>query len=416
MPSYLMTASYSPGGSQQDGWTRYYVPAGDVRTTLTTEAWAQALARDSYTLSDLFVRVKTNALTGATTIKSRIGGADGNQVISIGAAATGAFTDAVNTDSLVSGNLFCTQAVTAAGGTEIIFTIFSYILSTASNTTPILAASGGYYQWPYANQYPTIGGDARDVNGYPTEASAYYKFRVSAILSNLRVYVGQNSASSTTTIKSRINAANGNQALSVGATATGSFEDAVNTDSIVIGNNVNLHLNYPSSGNSFQISIFQLKSTSAGKQVLLNAPFPGREIADGLTRYLAIEGRLEEATSEGNTQLTARAVFTAKNMYVNVYDNDLNGATTLRMRKNGGDGNLLVSMPAATAGQFEDLVNSDSFIATDSLNWKLITGGSVNDIDLLIIGFELSPPAPPAPELENKSANMGSKMVGAGLI
>lgn len=395
MPSYLIGAGYSLGTVQNDVLTRYVIPAGSV-TLNSTEAYTQLRARDSYTWSNLFVRVMANSLTSATTIKSRINGGDGNQVISIGAAATGAFTDAVNSDSLVSGNLFCIQSVTGTG-TSISFTIFSYILSTASNTTPILAGSGGYFEGSYRWQYPIINGMSSSAGNPPDEPYNYYKFRATATLSNLRTYVHTNSVTVATTVKTRVNGADGNQVLSIGGGATGSFEDTSNTDSISIGDDVNYYVyTNTSSTEGAYLTVFQLKSNSAGRQVCASYRYTGRAFTYNQTRYIVIEGAINQTTTEAHTQATARAEFTAKNMYVSTGDTSyINGITTIKIRKNGADGNLVISIPSDATGQFEDLVNSDEFIATDTLNWKVVTAGSSGDIYLTIIGFELEPAAPP---------------------
>ncbi|GAI01017.1 unnamed protein product, partial [marine sediment metagenome] len=121
------------------------------------------------------------------------------------------------------------------------------------------------------------------------------------------------------------------------------------------------------------------------------------------------------ATTEAPTQCLTRMAFVAKNFFVNVQANDTNGTRIVNARKNGGDGNLSVSIGAAATGFFEDLGNSDTLIATDLYNYKLGTGGTSGDIALGAVGFEQEQPAPPV-GIENKSANMGSKMVAANLI
>lgn len=396
MPSYFIGSGIAEGDSQDSALTRYAqpfgAPAGDA-----TEANQQILARDSYTLSDLFIRLTANDLNGTTTVKSRVGGADGNQVVSIDAAATGAFTDDVNSDSLVSGNLFCTEIVTAGSSGSITYTIISYILSTASNTTPILATTGKFFAKSFPTQHPIIGGEAYASTSH-AETYCRYLFRVSAALTNLRIYVSENTADGTASVKTRVDLGDGNQALSIGAGATGAFEDTTHTDDISIGENVNYKLVIVSSASIEGVNMrsFQLKSNSAGQQCCVATP-AGTFINEGLTVYQTIigSGEITPPATETNVKATARAIFTAKNMYVSVGLNMLDGTTTFRIRKNGADGNLVASVGADATGQFEDLVNSDGFIATDELNWKIVTGSGGVIIQVDIIGFELEQVVPP---------------------
>lgn len=409
MPNYLLVTGRSVAGDLQDyGTTWYSFPTGYYVPAIG-EAQEQLIARDSYTLSNLFIRVTANTLDGSTTGRSRINGANGNQSVSIPAGTTGTFTDGVNTDSLVSGDLFCTQLV--AGGTSgsIGYTIQSYILSTVSNTTPILATTGEVMIYFSSTVYATIVGRLRELT---TESDSYYKFRVSATLSNLRVYVWLNSIPSSSTVRTRINAGNGNQSVTIPATTSGAFEDLANSDGIVSGDDVNFQI--VTGPDSFlerlSLSSIQVKTNSAGRQVGASSVGPSY----GSTVYAVIEGGYVTLT-ESNTQAIARASFTAKNMYVNVSANNVNGSTTLRIRKNGGNGNMSVSVPASTTGQFEDTINTDDFVAADLLNWSVVTGGTSGSITIETVGFELAQPAAPPPAAP-RGGSMAAKMIAEKLI
>ncbi len=416
MPDYLIATASGAGTYQDDNTTRYMAPVGHPRIDVSTEAWCQMVARDSYTLSQLYVRVFSNSITTTVVVRSRKNGADGNQIISIPSTTTGTFTDTENTDSLVDGDLFCTEsyAPNAIGTLTIVFTIFSYILSTLANTTPILGASGNAILYAGFTEYLTIVGYAQSDLAAP-EWHAYYKFRVAAVLSNLRVYISANAITADSTIKTRIDAADGNQTLTILASTTGAFEDAVNTDNIAVGQDVNCQFVGGAGATDLTLRYIEMKSNSNGRQVAAAAV---HTIAfnPGLTRYVAIEGHPDFITpTEAKVQVTARSSFTAKNVYVNILQNSVDGTSIYKLRKNGADSTLSVSIPAGTTGQFEDLVHTEDYIATDLVNWLVQSGGSSGTIILGCSGFELAQPAAP-PVVGSKSANMGSKMVAAGLI
>lgn len=396
MPNYLLVTGISGGATQAKNLTRFIHPIGYVAFN-ATEAFQQLIARDSYILSNLFVYVSANTITNTTTVRSRKqtppgAAANGNQSVSIPNSTTGAFTDSVNADSLVNGDLFCTSSVTPNVGTSIIYTIFSYILSTLSNTTPILAVTGSTTQDKVDTRYIYVEGNTK---GNVTEIKTYYKLRVAATLSNMRVYVSANTVTADSTLRIRINADYGNQAVTILASTTGAFEDTTNSDNISSGQNVNYELITGWTGTSLTYTSIQVKSNSLGRQ--LATGYPGTDVlVFGTTTYVTVEGISQSFNSDETlVQATARVSFTAKNMYVNVITtNSLNGSTTFRLRKNTGNSNLVVSVGAGLTGQFEDIdpTHTTDFVAADLINWSVVTGGTSGSIIIGCIGFELKQP------------------------
>lgn len=391
MPSWLLACGYASGQGTAASTTRYVPVASELEDT-GTEATAQVLVRDSYTLSGLYVRVIANAATANSTVRSRVGGVNGNQLVTIGAGATGVFQDAVNSDALVSGNLVCTELVNGAGG-GVTWSVIGYKLNTVANTTPILVtyrAAGTSLSATQTTYCPILG----HLDDNTTESRSQYIFRVAATLSNMRVYVNSNTLDGATTIRTRVNGVNGNQSVSIGAGASGSFEDAANTDAIAVGNSANYQADMTlSTAGLVNGYIFQVKSTSAGRQVGAGAPGTAT-LAFGLTRYLAIEGSSQIFTAtEGDSQVAAEAAFIARNLFVRVAVNSVNGDSTIRTRKNGANGNLLATIGASTTGTYEDLVNTDTLVSTDTLSWQVITGGAAGTMQISYIGFELAQPS-----------------------
>ena len=397
MATWPMVNGSAEGTTVNASLTRYTTPAGQIAFS-ATEADGQALSRDSYTWAKLYVRVIANSLTGATTLRSRVNGANGNQSVTIGAGTTGTYTDDVNSDSLVSGGLFNFQVVTGTG-TSITFTVIASTLTATSNV-PILftgaATPDDYFPFGSTNYVPIEGR-----NGFhATESRSQYIFRVASTLSNLRVYVLSNSLAGASTIRTRRNTANGNQSVSIGAGVTGAFEDAVNTDAVAVGDMVNYQIVTGGAANYLGVLTYQVKSSSTGRQQAACQAYDHQVFGPAATRYLTIEGGAQElTTTEANTQSAARTAFNARNLFVRIAANTLDGATTVRTRKNGANGNLSVSIGAGATGAFEDTANTDSFIATDLLNYQVdTTASTVNAIRLTIVGFELQQPAVTAPK------------------
>lgn len=73
--------------------------------------------------------------------------------------------------------------------------------------------------------------------------------------SNIRVLVLANNATGNGSVKSRKNNTNGNQNIVITALTTGEFTDGVNTDSIVVSDDINYMLTVGSGGNTQLVSI-----------------------------------------------------------------------------------------------------------------------------------------------------------------
>ncbi len=410
MPEWLISTAYT--FPQSAGDTDYYTPLASLRGS-GGEGLPQVRSRDSYTWANLFARVTGNTLVGATTVRSRINGGNGNQTVSIGAGATGTFTDAVNSDTLVGGSLF-NWSVVAGAGTSIIFTVLASTLTTVANTTPIVAATdlGIAYWGPSDVGYFTyLGCIFRNA----LDANVQYRFRTAATLSNFRIYVADNELTAASTFRVRKNGANGNQSISVPGGGTGSYEDAVNTDGFVAGDLMNYQVVAGATGIDIGITVVQVKLDSQMRHIGCSGDVNLLYLG-GAPRYNAIEGLMENlwTTTEAEQQANALAAFTLRNLYVRMTFNWHDGAIVIRTRKNGGDGNLVVSIAAGLTGEFEDLVNSDDFLAANSLNWKLVFGGSAGNCRPRYIGAELIQPAAGPAGPVGKS--IADKMVAGSLI
>jgi len=423
MPKWLIVSGHSIGSAVVFGNTEYNAPCGLLWLGVATEIRQQYIARDSYTWADLLVKITANTLDGTTTVKSRVDAGDGNQSVSILTTQTGTFQDTVNSDTLTDGELFCYEFAAAGTEGEITATIISSTLETASNTTPIIGFCYAYQvEGAGSTQYEFLmGGDSQGAAsqvGDPTEAWTHYTFRASATLTNLRVYGGISSID-TLTFVSRVNGGNGNLTISIPDNTTGAYEDTTHNDSISSGDEVNYRIvcgAATGSGRNIYLYNYQVKSNSTGRQTACAMPWTSPTIDHAVTGYFAIEGDTVETATEANAQCLTRMAFVAKNFFVNIKSNTVNAARIINTRINGGDGSLTVSITAATTGIFEDLSNTDTLIATDLYNYKIASAGSLGSTKVGIIGFEQQQPAAPPPGLENKSANMGSKMVAAGLI
>ena len=189
--------------------------------------------RTAGTYSNFFLNIYANTAASATVATIRVNQADGNGTVSVTAGTTGTFEDTVNTDAISSGDEVCAKIVfvtgTLSGGHTILF-------DATSNTCCNHSARSNYLTGNTIRYNP--------ISGYlynTIENLTKTEINTVGTLKNLNSIIYVNSFSVITTVILRINSANGNGTVSIGAGVTGSFEDVVNTDNISVNDLVNIY-------------------------------------------------------------------------------------------------------------------------------------------------------------------------------
>jgi len=106
--------------------------------------------------------------------------------------------------------------------------------------------SGGAFNWNSSHHADVIGGATEFFSlcgGFytPSSGEADYKAPISSIItfSLIGVEITTNSRNGASSVKFRINAADGNQSADIAEATTGFFQDVTNTDLTAVGDNVN---------------------------------------------------------------------------------------------------------------------------------------------------------------------------------
>lgn len=193
-----------------------------------TESTQQLKITVPGTAKNALFRVISNARTTTTTFGSRKNTAAGNITASAGAGVTGFIEDTTNSDALAVGDLYNFTHTTGTG-TELLHMSYSVSVYTLNGeffltTLPAsgIAPSAG------STTYYAFGGNS----GSTTEASNHSDANLNLTGRHLWVRVSANATTGTSTVKSRVNSADGKLLVSIGAAATGEFEDATNVDTI----------------------------------------------------------------------------------------------------------------------------------------------------------------------------------------
>jgi len=212
-------------------------PAGAL-VFAATEANINFKAKNSGVLQNLFVNATANARTTTTTVRSRVAAANGNMSVSIGSAASGIFEDNVNTDTLVSGNLFNYRTVTGTGTQNLTVTQIGadYLATDPNFSVPIMCAGNVSGLASSTTLYVPFGGA---ISSNPTESQIQMQALSSCTISNMEAHVSANGVAAASTVRFRVSGGNGNQTFSIGSLATGYFEDASNTDIVGTSSEIN---------------------------------------------------------------------------------------------------------------------------------------------------------------------------------
>lgn len=204
----------------------------DGSAVQTTEANTQVLFRVPGTAIYFNVNVGANSRSDATVFQMRPNGGNGNGVVSVGAGLTGLFTDAVNTDTVASGDLYCWTVVVGAGtGTIAPNSAGITIVNSVDNRNDIFAG-GARARTRAASATPDyyfIAGQLLSVSGVEDTLKIQHGFQVST--RNFRLKLSANTYSASATATLRKNGVDVNQTLTIGAGLTGWFENTSNNDS-----------------------------------------------------------------------------------------------------------------------------------------------------------------------------------------
>lgn len=202
--------------------------------------------------------------------------------------------------------------------------------------------------------------------------------RTPGVLSYLYINVEANTLTLTATFRSRVNAANGNMSIAIGAGLTGHFVDSSNTDAVSAGDLINVSLTRQAGGTSLLYTALGCAFDATVNTVVTRGMAPSNFYTGG-NNYQRWGGQASmESSDNAITQHRARRAFVAKNAALRVTSNARSASSTYGVRLNGVNQSLGAVVGAGVTGYFEDTSNTVS-IAPGDLVSRYITGtGSGN--------------------------------------
>lgn len=358
--------------------TRYMQLGCNTRISddFTTENDTEITYRTAGTFSNLYINILTND-RNTSTFRTRKNNANASMTLSITTATTGKFEDTTNTDAVTAGDEWNYILTTGSGGTVFTFKIAQCIFQANSDTVIRTASGGGPGNVTSASS-TLIQPSAGDGPGTITvDSTLGITYRIAGTLSNLFAEVGSNARTTTTTFRSRVNSGNGNMTFSVTASSTGLFEDTTNSDSIAIDDLVNFSITTGTGTEILSLSSMAADFTTTNNKTMYSAAADLTQTVNAsVTTYYPFAGALRTSTTESDMIAEANLKFIASLLQCNISSNTVSANSTLRFRKNSGNGNQVVTITASTTGVFQDTTNTDFVQDSDEINYQLVTGGS----------------------------------------
>jgi hypothetical protein len=401
MPTDQMYVVGSAGGVTFQRSDSRFFAIGGALVHSPTEADLQLLARAAYTWSNPGARVISNNLDATSIIHARLNGVDQAALqISIGAGQTGFIEDATGSVSVADGDLINYRMATGTGvhGDTLVLGAVVGQLQHASLERPVMISSGnGVFSVGQGQSRfgPMVGGLGVDIT---SEAFVRIRLRQDVTFSNLRIRVLSNSTDNPSTVVFRDDGVDTALSISVGAGATGSFED---TDSVSVAavSSVAYRVGAGAgmAGDSIELIHFTILMAGSVEGRILGAADGGPPSYGSGTRYLTLETLTGLISStELDSQVEVPVALDVTDMFVEVTLNSLStAATTIALRVGGVDSALDISIAAGNNGVFEDF-SVVSLAVDDLVNWELaVAAGGSGTITVAVISLEqASPPAP----------------------
>lgn len=359
---------------------------------------AKSLHKTAGTYTKLTIHISSNTSNQPATFKFMIDEVPGNMSITIPAGATGIFQDSSNQDVTVGGEYLAYQLLNTAfsTGNIVIRGVGCLFQASGGETVYRMLGSVGVASalgFGVTRYFTPLGAW---VSQFVTQSNANTHLNFAGTVRNAAVNMRSNTlngASTATLMKN--NVATG-IVITIPAGTSGWFEDTVNEVDFVAGDFFDWKLVTGGSSGS----IFPAKG--AMDVVTSSFIFPcgssqGPEnTGAGITTYPNCQGTLSPDASEATFPVYSIQSNTYSGMGIQITGNTLNGATTLRFRVGGVDGNQNITIDAGQTGYFHDDSNQDTVITGQDATVKMVVGGSTGQIFYSVIDFSVGSPISPA--------------------
>jgi len=350
-----------------------------------TEALIYDFLFENATFGNLWAFISTISLTGSSTLTLRKNSSNTSLAVSAPPFSSGTYADNVDTATGTGGDGFnyAWVAGTGSGGTN--GSVYSASVSmTSAHLTSWMNGEipGAALVHPLNFNTGLVYGLAGGAGDWATtESQVQYTVRTPLHAFWMYAYVTNNTLNGSTTFSMRKNGAPGNMNVSIGASGTGAFTDAVDTDDFGYGDKTSY--GFTPSGSSGSLDTASCAVTCYGSDNVglftgINGFAQASLFLPGPNNFdIAGDGFTQNGTGHGLGQLLIRSS-PVRLVYLALNSTYHSGSGTLNVfsQKNGANASLALSVSSTSSGYFEDTVDSDSLLPGDLIN--LATSGTGN--------------------------------------
>lgn len=380
----LQTQGTAPGGLGT-GQTRNFCLSSGGFALITTEANVQRTTQTPGVYYGLYTRVTTNTSNGSCPFRFRKNTANGNQVVTYAAGETGVKQDITNTDSVVAGDIINWNGVQGGTGTTTI-TGLCCAFRASTNTTQAYHFNTTLTAYAFGTtNYFTISGDGIGTN---VRTDNEIKMGTIGTFQNLGVRLTTNTLDVTGTAVFTLMKGAVAQTVTVtfASGETGYKTDIVNSVAVVVDDLFSMEdVNTGVSG-AVTVAIGHLSlTTTNNKTDYVSCVRSTRTAAQ--TRYFNFIGNATAASTETAVPLIAQVGSTLSNFRAYISDNTWTSDFLIGLRRNLANVVFGVTVPTTVTGWQHDLVNTPSVVASDALDWQMITlagSGSVTTTNVVV--------------------------------
>ncbi len=372
----LLVAGGTPTATTA-GATQYWQLCTARNGAPSTEVARQITHRAPGTLSKLFIRITANSTSASSTLTVRKNTADAAMTLTITAATTGVFEDTTNTVTVAAADKLAYKTISGGTGTMSVG-IISCIFTATTDAVSRLSA-GSYtsgYTADSTTAYAQLVGQVAPSS--TLEPAAQTQIPKAGVIKNLAIVILSNARTTDSTARIRLNGANSSITTTITALGTGTFEDTTNTENVAAADLVNFSVTTGAgAAEVLSVQTISVDYISTAAQGMLSVGLAqALTQAANITNYIQVGGNLVAGSTESEKRLKARETFAFSGLTISVTANTVTADSFLRLRKNGADGNMLITIPTSTTGFFVDNTNSDIIDAADDVNYSLTTGAT----------------------------------------
>ena len=318
----------------------------------------------------------------------------GSQTVTISGDSTAVGEDTTHTDTLAATDVFNTKT-TKTVEPACVDSFQKMNVEFASGHGNIHASSnfgGAIFDVASSTRFIGLGG-ALIADGEATEADAQWKNRGYTSIEAVQLYVSANARTNDSTIKTRVDGADGGLSATIGSGTTGLIKLTGTPDTITDGDLINLSIALGTGTEDLTITFaaMTLKSSSGKSETF---GLGATRAASATEHFFVIGGRQTTAIStpmtDAQTRVKVGFAATVSNMRMYLSANTYTVGATATLYKNGSATAVTFSIGAlGGAGWYEDTTNSVDIDADDELSIGIV-GGTLGSITMKLFGLTFS--------------------------